>query len=323
MASILTTLPSDMKVYDTLAQTAYLERIQDVLQVFNAQSAGAIVLRNEVVAGDFTKDAFYKIGGEIEHRDVTSTAEPDTKKVGSDEMIGVKTPWKYGPYQSTEEAFKRRARNVDEFFRLVGQDMADAVLAYYIKLGFASLVGSITKGGMTDTASWASDKHKVLTKLLRKFGDRFTRIAVFAMDANEYFDMVDNAITEKVFEEAGVVIYGGSPGTLGRPVLVSDQIPANRIFGLQAGAVTITESQAPGIRSYPINDQENLAVGYRAEGAFNIDVLGYSWTKQSDPENPGSADLGSSTNWTQYATSSKATAGAIITLAGGGASASV
>ncbi|EOX9627500.1 major capsid protein [Enterobacter ludwigii] len=39
----------------------------------------------------------------------------------------------------------------------------------------------------------------------------------------------------------------------------------------------VTESQAPGFRSYDINDQENLAVGYRAEGVVNVDLLGYSW----------------------------------------------
>src|SRR5690606_11621940 len=228
------------------------------LDVFNASSGGAIVLRNENIEGDLRKRAFYKIGGSLEHRNVNSTSGVTGKKIGAAEMVGVKTPWKYGPYETTEEAFKRRARSPEEFSMLIGQDMADAALDYYIQTAFPSLGAAIGgNANMVASGSFGTDHKKVLTKGMRKFGDRFNRIALFAMDSATYFDLVDDAIDQKIYEEAGVVVYGGSPGTMGKPVLVSDKVTADRIFGLQAGAVTITESQAPGIRSYPINDQEN------------------------------------------------------------------
>lgn len=317
MATTNTTSNADMIIYNDLAQTAYLERLQDILDVFNASSGGAIVLRNENIEGDLRKRAFYKIGGALAHRDVNSEAAATGKKIGAGEMVGVKSPWKYGPYQTTEEAFKRRARSIEEFSKLVGQDMADAVLDYYIQAAFASLNAAIgANSAMVATGSFAVDHKKVLTKGMRKFGDRFNRIAVFGMDSETYFDLVDDAIGEKVFEEAGAVVYGGSPGTMGKPVLVSDTIPAERIFGLQAGAVSITESQIPGVRSYNIDGQENLAMGYRAEGTFNIDLLGYSW-KENAGVNPNLSALGGA-NWEKYATSDKATAGVLIQLPGAG-----
>ncbi|HHP8898682.1 TPA: major capsid protein, partial [Acinetobacter baumannii] len=104
-----TTVNSDMIIYNQLAQTAYLERLQDNLNVFNQASNGAIVYRNEIIEGDFNKEAFYKVGGSIKHRDVNSTAKVVPEKIGSGESVGVKVPYKYGPYASTEEAFKRRA----------------------------------------------------------------------------------------------------------------------------------------------------------------------------------------------------------------------
>lgn len=315
-----TTVNSDLIIYNDLAQTAYLERLQDVLDVFNASSGGAIVLRNENIEGDLRKRAFYKIGGSLEHRNVNSTSGVSGKKIGAGEQVGVKTPWKYGPYETTEEAFKRRARSPEEFSMLVGQDMADAVLDYYIQFAFAALTGAIgSNANMVASGSFAVDHKKVLTKGMRKFGDRFNRIALFAMDSGTYFDLIDDAIDQKIYEEAGVVIYGGSPGTMGRPVLVSDTIPQSKIFGLQQGAVTVTESQLPGIRSYPINTQENLAIGYRAEGAFNLDVLGYSWDELAGV-NPNLASVGTDSNWDKYATSDKATAGVIIDLASGSGS---
>ncbi|OFS72039.1 phage capsid protein [Pseudomonas sp. HMSC08G10] len=309
-----TTLNSDMIIYNDLAQTAYLERLQDVLEVFNASSGGALILRNELIEGDLRKRSFYKIGGTLGHRNVNSDAAVTGIKIGSDEAVGVKTPWKYGPYETTEEAFKRRARSPEEFSMLVGQDMADAALDYYIQTAFAALGAAIgANANMVATGSFAVDHKKVLTKGMRKFGDRFNRIALFAMDSATYFDLVDDAIDQKIYEEAGVVIYGGSPGTMGKPVLVSDKVTEERIFGLQVGAVSVTESQAPGVRSYPVNTQENLAIGYRAEGAFNVDIMGYSW-KDTAGVNPNLAALGAGANWRKHATSDKATAGVLIDL---------
>lgn len=308
------TVNSDLIIYEDQAQTAYLERVQDVLEVFNAASRGTVILDSESIEGDLRRRAFYKIGGSLAHRDVNSVTPVSTTKIGADEMIGVKTPWKYGPYATTEEAFKRRARSPEEFSQLIGMDMADAFLEYAIAAAFDSLAAAIgTNAAMVAQANIANDGHKALTKGLRKFGDRSNRVAVFAMHSSVYFDIVDQAIADKIFEEAGVVVYGGAPGTMGKPTLVSDQIDDGLIFGLQAGAARITESQPPGVRSYPINDEENLALGYRAEGAFNVELLGYSWDADSSaPANPNLTQLGTGGNWKKYATSNKATAGVLI-----------
>jgi hypothetical protein len=82
-----TTVDSDMVIYNDLAQTAYLERIQDKLEVFNTASNGAIVYRSEAIEGDLQKRAFYKVGGTIEHRNVNSTDPVVPKKLGSGESV--------------------------------------------------------------------------------------------------------------------------------------------------------------------------------------------------------------------------------------------
>lgn len=311
-----TTVNSDLIIYNDLAQTAYLERLQDNLDVFNAASQGTILLDNQLIEGDMRKRAFYKIGGTLAHRNVNSTAAVTASKIAASEMIGVKSPWKYGPYETTEEAFKRRARSTEEFSMLIGQDVADAEMSFYIDAAFAALTGAINSNAamVASGPTIASDGKKVLTNGMRRFGDRFERIGMFAMDSSTFFDIVDQAITNKVYEEAGLVIYGGMPGTMGKPILVSDKVPLNSIFGLQTGAVTITESQLPGMRSYNVDTQENLAIGFRAEGTFNVDVLGYSWKETTGGINPNLAALGSAANWTKYATSNKATAGVLISL---------
>lgn len=311
-----TTTNADLIIYDDLAQTAFLERRQDNLAIFNAASNGAIILDNEMIDGDFRKRAFYKVGGSIEFRDVTSTDKVEGKKIGAGEAIGVKAPWKYGPYTTTEEAFKRRGRDVSEFSEVVGVDAADAALEGYIKYAVQALVAAI--GGNNDmqvSADIATDGKKTLTRGLRKYGDKFNRVSLFVMHSATYFDIVDQAIDNKLYEEAGVVVYGGQPGTLGKPVLVTDQCPASYILGLVPNAVKITESQAPGFRSFPINDQENLAIGYRSEGTVNIDLLGYSWATAKGA-NPDITKIGNKGNWTKHFTDNKATAGVLINVGG-------
>lgn len=309
-----TTVNSDLVIYNDTAQTAYLERNMDNLAVFNENSRAAIGLNSELIEGDLKLRSFYKVGGSIADRDVNSTATVAGTKIAADEMVSVKVPWKYGPYETTEEAFKRRARSPEEFSEIIGQDMADATMSGWIGYALNALQGAIgSNAGMNVSGELATEGKKVLTKGLRTMGDKASSIAIWVMDSTSYFDIVDEAIDNKLYEEAGVVVYGGTPGTLGKPVLVTDQCPATKIFGLVAGAVMITESQAPGMRSYMIDDQENLAIGFRAEGAANVEVLGYKWKTKTNV-NPSAASLATTTNWDKYATSDKATAGFIITL---------
>ena len=312
----MTTVNSDMVIYNQLAQTAYLERLQDNLDVFNKASNGAIRYVNEVIQGDFSQKSFYRVGGGIEHRDVNSVAKVTPKKIGAGEMVGVKTPYKYGPYSSTEEAFKRRARSPEEFAEIIGYDLADALVAGRLQYGLTALKAAITSNhDMIAKGSIATDGRKALTKGMRKFGDKFGRISLWVMNSDTYFDIVDEALTNQVYGESELVIYGGLPGTLGKPVLVTDLVGDNDAFGLQAGALTVTESQAPGFRAYDINDEENLAIGMRAEGTFNLDLLGYSWDA-SKGANPTLALLGADANWQKYATSNKMTAGTLLDLSG-------
>ena len=310
-----TTVSSDLIIYNDEAQTAYLERVQDNLDVFNASSNGAMVLDNELIEGDFRKRALYKLNGSLEHRDVNSETKVTAKKISAGEAVGVKAPWKYGPYQTTEEAFKRRGRPVEEFSQIVGADVADATLEGFIQYATAGLRAAIgSNADMVVSANIETDGKKTLTRGMRKFGDKFGRIALWVMHSSAYFDIVDEAITNKIYEEAGVVIYGGLPGTLGKPVLVTDKAPVDAIFGLLPNAVVITESQAPGFRSYNVNDEENLAIGYRAEGTVNIDVLGYSWKETTGGTNPTLAAVGSAANWVKHSDSNKVTAGVMINL---------
>lgn len=306
------TLNSDMKIYDRTMQTAYLERIQEVNNVFNQNSNGAITLSSEVIEGDFDKAAFYTTSTDVVSRNVNANGDQTPAKLGSNEMIGVKCPWKMPVIDSTEESFKRRGVSPEQHFEVVGQRMADSLIKYQCQAALKSLNGAITgNAGMKATSSLGTNGKKVLTAALRKYGDRFERVALWVMNSADYFDLVDQAITDKIFNEADVVIYGGMPGTMGRPVLVSDTATAGVVYGLVNGAVQIVESQAPGILNERVGLKENITLRSQAEGTFNTELMGYSFTGSA---NPDLTALNAYSNWTQYATSDKATAGVQLTI---------
>lgn len=307
------TVNSDVIIYNDLVQTAYLERIQDNIDVFGGSSNGAISIRNELIEGDFRKQAFYKFEGSVSHRNVNSDSTVDASKIGAEEMVSVKCPWKFGPFKTTKEAFKRRMRSPEEFSLVVGMKMADEIMSYWIQAALASLDAAIS-GDMRVGGSVKTSGKKIFTKGLRTMGDKFERIALLAMHSATFFDVVDEAINDKIFNEADIVIYGGQPGSMGKPILVTDKCATDKIFGLQPGAVSVVESQAPETIQYPINNEENISIGYRAEGAFNMELLGYSWEPTAGGNNPNLTNLENADNWEKYASSDKATAGFVIDL---------
>ena len=189
-------------------------------------------------------------------------------------------------------------------------------MQYMVQGAIAAITGAISgNANLVATGNWSTDGKKVLTKGMRTFGDRASRVAIWVMNSAAYFDLVDNAIDEKIFEEAGLVVYGGQPGTMGKRVLVTDYCPADTILGLVPGrwiwssrscrATGCTTSTARRIwsrRSVP-------------KVRSTSEVLGYAWDADGGaPANLNHTQLGTSSNWTKVATDDKATAGFLIEL---------
>jgi hypothetical protein len=315
-----TTVNSDVILYDDVAYTAYLELIQDNLNVFNGASSGAIVRRNELIRGDFMRRSFFLLAQDAVHRDPNSSADATASKFTGDERVSVKCPWGYGPIEATHESFRRAGAGAssEEFSRMVGQQLANTAIKYQVRAAMAALSGALgSNSGVQATGNWSVDKHRIMTKGLRTFGDAASNVVLWAMDSNTYFDLVDNAIAEKIYNEAGQVIYGSSPGTMGRPVLVSDLVPADTIFGLVPGAIDLVESQQPLVWTYDVNGRVNKTMGMQGEGVFNVEVLGYAWDvggSPAAPANPNLSQLATPANWKKIATSDKATAGFVIEI---------
>jgi len=144
---------------------------------------------------------------------------------------------------------------------------------------------------------------------MAKFGDKASRLEVFVMHSKPYFDLVKQALSDKIFNVADVVVYKGNVATFGKPAIVVDSASlVNLVAGspsqttydtlaLVQNAAEVAESEERDILSQPITGQENLVDRIQGEYAFNLRVKGCQWDTTNGGVNPTDTALGTSTNW--------------------------
>lgn len=326
-----TGLVSDMKIYEDQFFSGMAEVLQQNVDAFNASSQGAITLTTEYMRGNFDQQSFFqKPAGLIGHRDPTSMAGLTDLALTQGEFKGVKVNKRIGPVSNSFDSFKKIGSSIDEMSFILGQQTAPDIQAQYLTSAISALTGTFKVAGVASNLVYSalSDStktlnHLALVKTLAKFGDAAQNIKLWVMHSKNYYDLVGQAITDKLLEVTAGTIYGGSPGTLGRPVLVTDvdALFSNNattsttaddfywVLGLTANAVNIRESEERSMIIQPITGAANLAVRYQGEFSYNVDVKGMAFGTQV---NPTDAQLSTSSNWTQAAASKKSLPGVAL-----------
>ena len=302
-----------MKIYHEEFFAGMNEVVQQNSNVFNGASANAIRLVPRMLKGDYDRESFFKaIETIVSRRDTASVSDADIQKLEQGELQGVKLNRKIGPVYNTMDSFKKIQVDPREFSFVLGQQTGEEALRDYVNTGALSVSTAIQamSPSMVEVAS-NSDKltAQYLIKAMAKMGDRAQRIRAWVMHSKPWFDLMEGQVTDKVTNISDVVIYGGSPGTLGRPVIVTDSPylvnyqtvtsgPAGDnyiVMGLTEDAVVMNQSEDESIMSDVLLGKENLIMQYQGEYAYNIRVKGFAFASSL---NPTAATLGTTGNWT-------------------------
>ena len=300
---------SDFVIYHEQFFGGFSEALEQESNIFNAASASSIQLRPNRLKGDYEQESFLQnIGSLITRRDTASIAAATDLPKTQDEFIGVKVNRKIGPVAQTRDAFRKIARDPAEMSFLLGAQAGKAVSVEMANTAVACLGAALTSfysGGMVYDGTAGTPTHNGLVNTMKLLGDAATGIAAWVMHSKSYYDLVGQAITDKVYEVAGMTIYTGSVPTLGKPVVVMDS--ANlvesgtpdqyRILGLVPGACIIDESEEQEIVTDTVTGLENLVTRIQGEYAYNIKIRGTKWDTTNGGENPNDAALALSTNW--------------------------
>ena len=329
-----TGLVTDLVIYDDEYKGGMYEKVAQMTDALNAASAGAIRMIVKEMLGDYQKESFWKkLSGIVHRRDLSSTAAVADTALTQDELISVKLSRRLGPLANAVGSLTRIGADMSEMSFVVGQQFGEEKVADWLNTALYAVVAAIegvdalnydATGETTPTLT-----HSHLVKGLSKMGDRSSRIIAWVMHSAPYFDLVGQAISDKIVNVADMAIYQGTTATMNRPVIVTDSAALKEenssassgddtydILGLTQDAVMVVQSEDDLLRSEVPTGTEQLILRIQGEYTFNLGVKGFQWDTANGGTNPLAAAIATSTNWDQVMASIKDCAGVRIKVNG-------
>lgn len=314
---------NDFKIYDEQFYAGVWEGITQFTNAFNAASGNAIRLVAQDLKGDYAKQAFFKrITSAIARRDITSTSTVNSLPLVQGELISVKINRRFGPVEDTKDAFRKIATDPQEFSLILGQMFGAEKAQDMLNTGLLAAAAAIEgQAALNYDVTGLTDKTLstlYLVKALAKMGDAAERVKAWGMHSKPYFDLVGEQIGAKIVNVADRVVYGGTPATLNRPVVITDSpalTDANgsatdtyNVLGLVEDGIVVTESEQQEISAQEKLGGENITIIVQGEYAYNVGVKGFAWNTNSGV-NPTDAALATTSNWIKAVTDNKDLAG--------------
>jgi hypothetical protein len=309
---------TDFKIYNEQYYGGYFEVQQQNVDAFNAASYGAITIVTEAMRGDFEQEAFIKqLTGTAQRRDVTSVAAVSDNKLQMGEYVGVKLNRRHGPIAQTADAFRKIAADAEEMSYIIGAAAAADETAEQLNTAIAIINAALSGVAAVNSTAATAINHLLLSQARAKFGDQYSRLRMWVMHSTVFHSLIGTSIGMNLDSVAGAIIYGGTPATLGLPVLVTDSpslvivngggagVDEYVTLGLVEDAVALTESEERELIFEKLSGFENIMYRYQAEFAYNARVSGFAWDMAGGGANPTSSALATSANWLNVTSNTK------------------
>lgn len=311
---------NDFIVFSDFAQRAMTEVVDQQTNLWNSATNNALVLRSASNTGDFFDESAYAlISGLYGNRNAYGTGA----KVAVDLTQLLKTSVKVAqgsePITYTGTSFDWTQRDPREAGAVFGEQVGAAKMQYMLNTAIAAASAAISTSGATGTYDGTAGNASLdsLNEGSRLFGDRASALRTWIMHSKSKHDIYGNALqnSNRLFTFEGVEVMQDG---FGRTLVMTDS--DNLFFdnagtdnyyqiGLVEGAVVVEDNGDS--RIYQDQDllQENTKQYLKEESSFNLGIKGFSWDKANGGKSPNDAALALNTNWDQYATSIKDTAG--------------
>ncbi len=316
----MTSTRSDFVIRDEEFYGGFAEILQQNVDAFNAASNGAIMLATARKKGDFEKESFFNYtAGLTRRRLTTSIADVADLTLTMGDHVRVKVNRGIGPVAATLDAWYKLGTDPGEMSLVVGRQTGIEVSADWLNTSIMAVVAALGNVPLVTSTFANTPSHGNLVTTLSKFGDKAGRIAMWVMHSKSYFDLVGQAIVDKIFTIGALAIREGITPTLGIPTLVTDS-PAlvttgapdtYHILGLTQGAISVIESEERRMVSQLVTGKDNLIMRMQGEYAFNLGLKGFAYDEAAGGADPDDAALGAAANWDNIAADVKSLAGVI------------
>lgn len=317
---------NNLKVYSRSLYTAFVERQDQFLNVFNGASQGAIQLTAASLQGDFESSAFYSVINDmVRRRNPYTDGTIATKELAMNEDTIVKVAAGTPEMRIDPGQWRWIQRSPEEAGAFIGiqladqsiKDMLNTSLGCYVAATAAQTEVYRDVSAETDPRD-AQCSFINLARAAGLFGDRSNAIRVWVMHSTPRTNMlVDNlSNAERLFVFDTVNVYRDSEG---RVFVITDSPSLTaagdkfHICGLRPGAIQIGRNNDWDSTEVDATGRENIKRTFQAEWSYNIGLNGYAWDKASGGKAPNDAALFSAANWDRYATSHKDLGGVLLT----------
>ena len=318
------TFTSDLLPYENLMRSGYVEGLTHNVNILNQGSNGTLRLESELTAGTLKKEAFWKDFLTFTRRDITVQTALTAEKIERNEHTAFKTFWRTDPVEWLMTSFKTSDNmSDDEVVYMIGKKVAEKKIAYTVKQAIACVAAAI--GSQTSLVVNHEDKNYSLSSQIKAtaaFGDQSYKLKALIMHSAPFFTLFkDQMLNSKFTLGEGLMMFGGTPATMGLPVIVTDNSElmytsasdnqCYRTLLLTDSAVVLKDNGNTQFAKAQIVGYENLASMFQCEGDMWNYVKGYQ-LKSTAGTNPAYATLTSSSNWEMWVNDKSLTAGCLI-----------
>lgn len=315
---------SDMKVFNGYVREATIETLAQMVDKFNAASAGAIQLSTEGFDGDYMmRSSFASLHAAQRRVDryATNTSASSTA-LAQLQHNSVKIAGGFGPIVWEPAQLKWVGDNPSAAVEVISRNMAEAIMKDMLNTAIAAAVAAIENVGSTayfDTGT-GPITYNDINSAHAKFGDMSQLLVCDVMDGTTYHALIGLNLTNtpQLFQAGNVTVVE----ILGKRVVVTDA-PALRetgtgadqkVLSLASGGVIVHDAGDLITNIETNNGSQRIQTTMQADYTFGLGLKGYAWDVTNGGKSPTDAELATGSNWDKIATSLKHTAG-VLTLA--------
>jgi hypothetical protein len=284
-------------------------------------------MRSNRKAGDFDYAAYFKnTSGIVSRQDLTSVSDATSLKLQQGEIVSVKLNRKIGPVDWTRSAFLKPGLDDNAFRVVAGNQSANAAAQEMLSSGLAGAVGALAAQSSSLVTASAGMATVELVNGLAKMGDAANRVKVWVMHSAKYYELVkEQAFTTKIEGIANFNVQTGTPVTLNRPVLVTDDpslvttvgsgtsaVTTYHTLGLTDSGIVIEDTEGEYVIFQEITGGEQILRRMQGEYGYNLGLSGFTWDVTNGGKNPAAAALATGSNWDLGYVDVKDRAGVVI-----------
>lgn len=318
---------SQMQVFNEYIMPATIETLGQMVDKFNAASAGAIRLTTEGFDGDFLQESFFAAIHSAQRRvdRYASNGTPSVTDLSQLKHSTVKVAGGFGPIRFEPSQLTWLQKPTTEGIEVASRNFAEALMRDQLNTAIAALAAAIRNQGAA-TVNDVSDgvdspiTYSAIDGAHAKFGDRSMDIVANVMTGSAYHRLIRQNLANatRLFVAQGVTVVD----ILNKAVIVTDApaltVPAvadpaavakDIVLGLVPGAATVSDAGDLISNIETSNGKDRIETTMQVDYTFGLGLKGYTWDEANGGKSPTDAELATGTNWDKVATDIKHTAG--------------